>query len=362
MAKINIWMPLYVGDYLSDTAHLQTPQHGAYLLLLMHQWHTGKGLPDDLDAIIQIAKVRSFFVDASSIAEASLKHSTSIALASDSKEQIRLRAWMHELLTEFFVQQPDGRWMNNRAELERIAWADKQEIHIQRAKKAAAARWNGHIAKRKPAAKRVDATSIAQGQLMQSPSPSPLSTKASTKVASLPGPGKRGGASASDSGVGSLEREKKANTRPTAGKRAGSPVDESELPRGARKQIGAAAPPPKSVARDVKTGVRPAKASTAKDVRFGSFRAEIFKYWKAHHQDHIQRGLVPADPPWGGRDGAELNLFLEANPGLQLDMFVRLLMNRSGSDVVHSEAPYKWIRDLMGFASGRLNKFKQPKR
>ena len=40
------WMPLYVGDFLADTAHLETIEIGAYLLLICHYWRTGP-LPAD---------------------------------------------------------------------------------------------------------------------------------------------------------------------------------------------------------------------------------------------------------------------------------------------------------------------------
>jgi uncharacterized protein YdaU (DUF1376 family) len=48
------WMPFWVGDYLADTRHLSTIEHGAYLLLMMHYWQHD-GLPNDDRKLARIA-------------------------------------------------------------------------------------------------------------------------------------------------------------------------------------------------------------------------------------------------------------------------------------------------------------------
>lgn len=50
------WMPLYVADYLADTGHLSTVEHGAYLLLIMHYWQN-HGLPDSDQKLARISRM-----------------------------------------------------------------------------------------------------------------------------------------------------------------------------------------------------------------------------------------------------------------------------------------------------------------
>jgi uncharacterized protein YdaU (DUF1376 family) len=52
------YMPLYIADYMADCAHLETLEHGAYLLLIMNYWQRGKPLPNDDAKLSKIVNLR----------------------------------------------------------------------------------------------------------------------------------------------------------------------------------------------------------------------------------------------------------------------------------------------------------------
>ena len=44
--QVRIWMPLYIGDYVSDTIDLSHAEHGAYCLSMFFYWRKGESLTD----------------------------------------------------------------------------------------------------------------------------------------------------------------------------------------------------------------------------------------------------------------------------------------------------------------------------
>jgi uncharacterized protein YdaU (DUF1376 family) len=123
VVKTDIWMPVFIGDYLADTMHLSTEQHGAYLLLLFHLWRRGS-LRDE-DAVL--AKI-------SGLGES---------------------AWSQHrpVLAEFFKIH-DGLWQHGRVEKEKARVAATKQSKVKKAKLAASSRWS-----------KGDASSIAQAML-----------------------------------------------------------------------------------------------------------------------------------------------------------------------------------------------------
>ena len=146
--KVDIWMPLYVADYLSATSRLTTEQHGAYLLLLMDYWKNGA--PPNNDAVLaQITK-----------------------LSPDAWRNART-------MLEGFFQVSDEHWLQSRVESEMKKANHNKQTNSDRGMKGAKARWG-----------KKDAPSIVGAMPEQcsadSTSPSPSSSKKIKNIVEIP--------------------------------------------------------------------------------------------------------------------------------------------------------------------------------
>jgi hypothetical protein len=89
------------------------------------------------------------------------------------------------------------------------------------------------------------------------------------------------------------------------------------------------------------------------EARHAEFKAAIHAYWK-HKNPELEC-------PWDGSEGAQLGMWLKANPKVEIEQFKNMLRNRARSpDVNHSVRPSKWIRDITDFANGPLDRFNKP--
>lgn len=94
------YMQLYVADYLADTMHLTTEEHGAYLLLIFNYWQTGRPIP--VSRLSRIAR-----------------------LTNDRWTDVE------RSLSEFFKDR-DGEWVHERIE------RDLEAVHATQAQRIAA--------------------------------------------------------------------------------------------------------------------------------------------------------------------------------------------------------------------------------
>ena len=116
MAKTDIWMPLYVADYLGDTMRLTTEQHGAYLLLIMDYWRNGP-LPDDDSSLSSITK-------------------------------LPVSTWRkYRPMFEKLFKVSEGAWRHKRIDEELQQAQTNSEKYEQRARKAANKRWGNQAEK-----------------------------------------------------------------------------------------------------------------------------------------------------------------------------------------------------------------------
>jgi len=157
VSRPDAWMPLYIGDYLSDTGHLTPEQHGAYLLLLMAAWTRGGVLPDDDRILARLASCSTW----------------------DWK---RLRP----SIQTFF--ETDGKlWRNSRLSRQLLDAQTRRKRAEDRAKVAAEKRWeNNETPNASSMGKSEHAPSIDSDMLGASaPAPAPQKATTTTKSTSL---------------------------------------------------------------------------------------------------------------------------------------------------------------------------------
>jgi uncharacterized protein YdaU (DUF1376 family) len=287
VVKTDIWMPVFIGDYLADTMHLSTEQHGAYLLLLFHLWR--RGSLRDKDAVL---------AQISGLGESAWKtHRT--------------------VLAEFFTIR-DGLWQHGRVEKERARVQATTQSKARKAKLAASSRWS-----------KSDASSIAQAMLGDADSDSDSDSESESELEPI--------------------LPQRPEEQPQVPPLRCAPVGmtslfaqeevSSELELLSCQEKNSSEP---ELFASQESFFSSGKKVAAPDSRHRPFRAILAQYWRAKNH-------ASPEMPWQGRDAKALSDFLSACPQLNETQFRQMVGNRARSAVAHGDRVYLWIGNLTRF-------------
>jgi|ETNmetMinimDraft_2_1059921.scaffolds.fasta_scaffold35816_2 uncharacterized protein YdaU (DUF1376 family) len=108
-SKIDIWMPVFIGDFHKETAEFTAEMTGAYILLCLYHWFKGPPKDDD-EVLARICK-----------------------LSAERLQKIK-----EDLLFSF--ENVDGRWVNQKQLAEFKKWKKTRESRSNSARIAANAK------------------------------------------------------------------------------------------------------------------------------------------------------------------------------------------------------------------------------
>jgi uncharacterized protein YdaU (DUF1376 family) len=280
VVKTDIWMPVFIGDYLADTMHLTTEQHGAYLLLLFHLWRRGS-LRDD-DAVL--AKI-------SGLGE---------------------NAWnLHRPALAEFFKIHDGLWQHGRVDKEKARVAASKQSMTKKAKSAASSRW-----------RKSNAPSIAQAMPGDADSDSDSESELDSE-ATLP-----------------LRPEVEPQVPPLrfapVGMTSLFSLENDSLGEELLSSQESSASGEELFSSQEKSSC-PQKKVSEPDPRHRPFRSILAQYWRTKNH-------ASPEMPWQGRDAKALADFLAACPRLNETQFRQMVGNRGRSAVAHGDRVYKNTR------------------
>jgi hypothetical protein len=351
------WIPMPIGDILSDTQNLTNEQFAILHKLIYHQWLHGHFSEAEMTAIAGFSgsifegSGEAASSSASSTAQAQLKHLLSTCLAPIKK---------------LLSQDAGGLWFHGWCDSEKAKRIENKRVFVERARK-------GGIAKERRRQEKLAALSSASSNTSSSASSSASSDKMldiGTKAKATPPtpPARPVGTEANPEPGGKLpapaESQESVNKAKQGKKPAAARLNGADAGKVQASSKEGVAGPGEGGARASNFRSDPENAGPAagnpesvNQAKFsGELKAEVFRFWAG-------AGVEEFECPWSDLEDRASDSFLKQNPRMDLPHFKQLLRNRAASEAINrSEPPHKWLRSLMKYADGPLDRYGKPLR